>query len=181
MPGPTSNRWRLLRAVAFAAIATQLAALGHLAGGGGSPDAAVLLAGGATIGAIATGLTGRRRGWSSIFGVLLACQIAFHLLFCVDVHAMAGGAHPLLPTDPFRMVTFHLIAAALSALVLARGDAALFGLFTALRRFVLMGCRPIVVDLPPQWISRSARPSSPRPAGVLLSASPRRGPPAQQY
>ena len=180
MPGPTSNRWRLFRAVAFAAIATQLAALGHLAGGGGTPDAAVLLVGGATIGAIATGLTSRRRGWSSIFGVLLACELAFHLLFSVDMHAMARGAHPLVPVDEFRMLTFHLLAAAVSALVMARGDAALFGLFATLRRFVLLGNRAIVVDLPPHWISRDAGPSSPRPAGVLLSASPRRGPPGGQ-
>jgi hypothetical protein len=177
VPGPTSNRWRRFRAVTFAAIATQLAALGHLAGGGGTPDAAVLLVGGATIGAIATGLTSRRRGWSSIFGVLLACQLAFHLLFSVDVHAMAGGAHPVLPVDDLLMLSFHLLAAAVSALVLARGEAALFGLFAALRRFVLLGSRAIVVDLPPQWVSRGAGPSSPRPAGVLLSASPRRGPP----
>jgi hypothetical protein len=177
VPGPTSNRWRLFRAIAFAAIATELAALGHLAGGGGTPDAAVLLIGGATIGAISTGLTRARRGWSSIFGVLLACQLAFHLLFSVDMHPMAGGAHSLLPVDEFRMLSFHLLAAAVSALVLARGEAALFGLFAVLRRFGLLGSRAIVVDLPPQWISRSAGPSAPRPSGVLLSASPRRGPP----
>ena len=179
MPGPTSNSWRLLRAVAFAAIATQLAALGHLAGGGGSPDGAILLVGGATVGAIATGLTRRRQGWSGIFGVLLACQIGFHLLFSVDVHVIAG-AHPFLPVDPFQLLTFHLIAAAVSALLLARGKSSQFGFFSALRRFVLLGSRSIVVDLPPRWISRSAGPSSPRPAGLLLSTSPRRGPPAQR-
>ena len=175
MPGPTSNRWRLLRAVAFAAIATQLPAPRHLAGGGGAPDGALLLVGGATAGAIATGLTRRRRGWSGIFGVLLACQLGFHLLFNVDVHA-----DTFLPVDLFQLLTFHLIAAAVSALVLARGKSSQFRFFSALRRFVLLGSRSIVVDLPPRWISRSAGPSSPRPAGLLLSTSPRRGPPAQR-
>lgn len=177
MSGPTSSRWRLLRSAAFAAVATQLAALGHMVGGGGRPDLAVLLIGSVTIGATVTGLARRRRTWPAIFGLLAGCQVAFHLLFSVDMHAMSG-AHSFLPADPLRMLAFHLIAAALSAWVLAGGEAALFRLFALLRRSVLVGPAPLPIDLPPEWTAsfRGFRP--PRPTGALLSTSPRRGPPA---
>ena len=79
------------------------------------------------------------------------------------------------------MIAFHLIAAALSALVLARGEAALFGLFSALRRFVLLGARPIIVDLPPRSVACARASVVARvPPGLLLSTSPRRGPRARQ-
>ena len=175
--GPTSFRWRLLRSAAFAVVAAQLAALGHLVGGGGSPDPAVLLVGAATVGAVATGLTRSRRSWSAIFGVLVACQLGFHLLFSVDVHDMAAG-RSMVPADPVRMLTFHLIAAAVSALVLAKGEAGLFLLFAALRRYVRSATTPIVVDLPPSWTVSLRHSFAPRPVGALLSTSPRRGPPA---
>lgn len=175
MSGPTSPRWRLLRSAAFAAVATQLAALGHAVGGGGSPDVVVLLIGAVTIGATVTGLARRRRTWRGIFTLLSGCQVGFHLLFSVDMHAMSGS--PFLPADPVRMLTFHLIAAALSALVLAVGEAALFRLFALLRRSVLIVTVPLPIDLPPDWTASFRGFRSPRPAGALLSTSPRRGPP----
>ena len=158
-------------------MAAELAALGHQVGGGGTPDLAVLLVGAATIGAMATGLTNRSRGWPGIFGVLLACQLGFHLLFSVDVHDMAAG-HSMIPADPARMLAFHVLAAALSALVLARGESALFGLYSALRRSVSVASQAIVVDLAPNWTASVIDSFSPRPVGALLSTSPRRGPPA---
>lgn len=181
MSGPTSTNWRLLRSAAFAVVATALAALGHEVGGGGAPDFAVLLVGAATIGAIGTGLTRRRRGWLGIFGVLAACQLGFHLLFSVDVHAMANpGDTMMVPADLGRMLVFHLLAAALSALVLAKGESALFGLFSALRRAVLFGRQPLEINLPPQWTALAGGSLTPHPAGALLATSPRRGPPAAQ-
>ena len=166
-----------MRSTAFAVVAAQLAALGHSIGGGGAPDLAVLLVGAATIGAMATGLTRSRRSWPAIFGVLLVSQLAFHLLFSVDVHDMAVG-HSMIPADPVRMLAFHLIAAALSAVVLSRGEAALFALFALLRRYILSVIRRLVVDVPASWTASSVPSFSPRPAGALLSTSPRRGPPA---
>ena len=177
MPGPTSSRWRLLRSAAFAAVATELAALGHLVAGGGAPDLSVLLLGAAGVTATTTGLTRRRRGWPTIFGVLAACQLAFHLLFSIDVSGMTA-AGPMMATSSIRMLVFHLIAAALSALVLARGEAAVFRLFAALRRSVQLTAAPQPVGLPPRWTAHFGALFGSRPVGALLSTSPRRGPPA---
>ncbi len=174
MSGPTSPRWRALRSAVFSAAATGLAALGHLAGGGGSPDPAVLVIGALTVGAVTTGVTRRRCGWPVAFGLLLACQLAFHLLFSVDVHAMPGST-PL--ADGARMLLFHLVAAAVTSFLLARGDAALFGLFGSLRRTVRLVLAALPVDLPPGWTPAFAAATAPRPTGALLARSPRRGPP----
>ncbi|WP_157695226.1 hypothetical protein [Nakamurella panacisegetis] len=174
MTVPTSLRWRLLRSAAFALVATQIAAFGHMVGGGGAPDPAILVIGAGSIGALVTGLTQRQRSFSSILGVMVAAQLAFHLLFTLDVHSMAG--HSFLPDDPARMLVFHAVAAALSAVVLATGDAALFGLFRALRRAVTLRA-PALAAGRPLWTARSADVPARRPAGALLSVSPRRGPP----
>ncbi len=177
MSSPTSVPWRFLRSAAFAAVATSLAALGHLMGGGAAPDLAVLLVGGVTIGAMTSGLARRRRRWAGIFGVLAAAQLAFHLLFVVDGHAMAGG-RSLIPADPAGMLTFHLLAAAAAAFVLAYGEWALFSLFSALRRCTRLLTPAAGVELPPGWTVVGRDSFAPRPGGALLSTSPRRGPPA---
>lgn len=184
--GPTSLRWRTLRSAAFAAVATGIAALGHVVGGGAAPDLAVLIAGGAGAGAVTVGLARRRRGARSILVAMLACQLGFHLLFAVDLHG-AGAAGPDTPAmgsasafgaaGPLRMVGFHLVAAALSTVVLAAGERALFGLFAALARTVRIPRPPAAVDLVPRWTARSVPADAPRPEGPLLSTSPRRGPP----
>ena len=176
MTGPTSLRWRLLRSAAFALVAAQLAAFGHMVGGGEAPDPAILLIGAATIGAIGTGLTRRQRSAVVIFPVMLVCQVAFHLLFTVDVHAMPG-AQMFLPADLGRMLIFHVVAAAASAVVLATGDAAIFGLYRALRRAVLLA-PPVLNASRPMWTAGFADESRLRPTGPLLRISPRRGPPA---
>lgn len=168
-------RWRLIRSSAFALVATWVAALGHLVGGGGVPDPAILFLGALVIGFSGMGLAHRQRTWPAIFGVLALSQLAFHLLFSMDVHAMSGS--PMPDMDPLRMLALHAVAAGLSAVVLARGDAAIFALFHALTSAVLL-LRPILtVDRPPSWTA-SFPVSIPCPAGPLLSTSPRRGPPA---
>lgn len=165
----------MLRSVAFAAVATEIAALGHVVGGGTSPDIAVLLAGGAGTAGVTVGLARRRRGPGAILAAMLACQLGFHLLFSVNTHGMAMGAGAAV--DLQRMVVFHLVAAAASAVVLATGERALFGLFAALVRSVRIPAPPAGVDLPPAWTARFAPLHASRPDGPLLSTSPRRGPP----
>jgi len=175
--GPTTPRWRLLRSMAFSGIATALAALGHVVGGGEGPDVAVLVVGGAAVAGLCMGLSARRRTFSTILALLAASQLTFHALFSIDVHAMARHSS-MLPNHPGRMLAFHLLAIALSALVLAKGDAALFGLFGALRRTVRLVLPPSGIDLPPGWTAALAD-FSVEPAGaLLLSTSPGRGPPA---
>lgn len=166
----------MLRSAAFAAVATEIAALGHIVGGGTAPDLAVLVAGGAGAGAVTLGLARKRRGPTEILAAMLACQLGFHLLFSIDTHDMAG-ASGFATADALRMGTFHLVAAALSTAVLATGERTLFGLFSALARSVRIPVPPAVVDLPPRWTARFFACATARPEGPLLSTSPRRGPP----
>lgn len=189
--GPTSLRWRVLRSSAFAVVAAALAGLGHVIGGSGPPDAAVLVVGAGGVALICTGLTRRRRSVAGIAGLLIACQLAFHLLFSLSPHLMASGptassglaassgltaSSGLLPTAPLRMLAVHGIATALSALTLAKGEKSLFKLFAVLRRAVRVVLLPGAVGLPPQWAAAVAY-AWPHPSGALLSTSPRRGPP----
>lgn len=165
----------MLRSAAFAAVATEIAALGHIVGGGTSPDVAVLLAGGAGAAGVTVGLARQRRGAGAILAAMLVCQLGFHLLFSIDTHRAAAGAGTAV--DLQRMVVFHLVAAAVSAVVLATGERALFGLFAALVRSVRIPAPPAGVDLPPAWTARVAPLDASRSDGPLLSTSPRRGPP----
>lgn len=180
MSGPTSLRWRRLRSAAFSAVATELAALGHIIGGGGRPDLAILLIGAATIGVIGTGRTVAQRRWSSIFSVMVVSQLAFHLLFMVDPHAAVGSmaAHPFIP-DAGQMVGFHLIAAAAAAVLLATGDTAIFALFAALRRAAQILFAHAAAEHPLRVPSLAGAPFR-RPGGALIWISPRRGPPLAQ-
>lgn len=166
----------MLRAAACAAVATEIAALGHVVGGGGAPDVAVLIAGGAGIGAVLMGLARKRRGPLGIVGAMVVSQVGFHLLFSVDSHDMASGSAPTV--EPLRMLMFHLVAAAVATVVLTTGERAVFGLFAALARSVRIPTPRIGVDLPPRWTARFVTFDAPRPEGTLLSTSPRRGPPA---
>lgn len=175
--GPTTLRWRSLRSAAFAAVATEIAALGHVVGGGRSPDVAILIAGGAGAAAVTIGLARQRRGPGAILAAMLGCQLGFHLLFGLDAHGMASG-HGFGAEEPLRMIGFHLVAAAVSTVVLATGERALFGLFAALARTVRILRPPAAVDLPPRWTARFPTSDAPHPEGPLLSTSPRRGPPS---
>lgn len=165
----------MLRSAAFSAVATEIAALGHIVGGGTSPDLAMLIAGGAGAGGVTVGIARSRRGPGVILAAMLACQLGFHLLFSIDVHGMAAVSAST--ADVRRMLLFHLVAAVLSTVVLATGERALFGLFAALARSVRIPAPPGAVDLPPRWTARFLTRDAPRPEGPLLSTSPRRGPP----
>lgn len=173
-----SLRWRMLRSAAFAVVATALAAIGHMTGGGRPPDAALLLVGAGGVTLICTGLTTRRRSLPEIVGLLAACQLAFHLLFSLDVHRHVDTVTgwTFLPAAPLPMLAVHLVATALSGLVLAKGESALFRLFAVLRRAVMLITSPAAIDVSPSWTPVPAT-SGVRPTGALLSTSPRRGPP----
>jgi hypothetical protein len=169
MTGPLSPRWRGLRSTVFAVVAALMAALGHAIAGGGFPDAAALLSTAAVVGGSVSGLARRRRTAAGIFGVLLASQVAFHLTFVV-----AGHEHHAV--DLTRMIGFHLAAAAIAALVMARGEAALFVLLSWLDRLV-----PTLVAAIPAPPGDRPRPSPPRPHPMANRAPlvpiSRRGPP----
>ncbi|MGI8418715.1 MAG: hypothetical protein ACR2P2_21450 [Nakamurella sp.] len=200
---PTSRSWRVLRGGIFALVSAQLAALGHLVGGGMLPSPTVVLGGGGLIALAAILLARRQRGFVGIFSLLAASQLPFHLLFSatanmctmpadsaaasmsrmsgmsgmsaigrsVAAQGMCGGF------DGARMIAFHAIAAALTALVLAHGDTVLFRLaaiwLRALRKPLIP---PLAAASTAGWsVRRSTR--SILPAGAALVRHPRRGPP----
>ncbi len=199
-------RWRLLRGGLFAMVSAQLAALGHLVGGGMLPSPTIVLGVGGLIAMAAVGLASRQRGFVGILSLLAASQLLFHLLFSTtttmcDMPAAGGMAEPggmpgmsgpagmsgMAGTagtsemcgglDVVRMVAFHAIAAALSALVLAHGDAVLFRLAAIWLRALRLP--PARLHCAPTTIGWSIRTSnrSELPAGPALLRHPRRGPP----
>ncbi len=207
-------RWRLLRGGLFAMVSSQLAALGHLVGGGMLPSPAIVLGVGGLIAMEAVGLASRQRGFLGILSLLASSQLLFHLLFStttmcgrpaatglaepggmpgmegpagmsgmagtIGMSGMAGTAgmsETCAGLDVVRMVTFHAIAAALSALLLAHGDAVLFRLAAIWLRVLR---RPVArLHCAPNTIGWSVRTSTrwALPAGPALMRHPRRGPP----
>ncbi len=173
---PTSTGWRIFRASVFAVLATQLAALGHVMGGGLLPDPAVLLTIGVFLGGSLSGLASRRRTGAQIFAVLAASQLVFHLAFAVTAtHAGHGADGPL---DTPRMVAFHLFAALAASALMAGGESTLFRLFAALHRVLVRArlIRPVV--LAPAWTAVITNGSGGlRLRSGELSLVSRRGPP----
>jgi hypothetical protein len=173
---PTSTGWRVFRASVFAVLATQLAALGHVMGGGLLPDPAVLLTIAVFLGGSLSGLATRRRTVTQIFAVLAASQLVFHADFEVTAtHAGHGAGGPL---DTPRMLVFHLFAALAAAALMAGGESTLFRLFAALHR-VLVRVRIVqAVVLAPGWTAVITGSSGAvRLRSGVLSQVSRRGPP----
>jgi len=145
---PTSTGWRLLRASVFAVLATQLAALGHVMGGGQLPDPAVLLTIAVFLGGSLSGMAARRRTGAQIFAVLAASQLVFHIAFAVTAtHAEHGAGGPL---DAPRMLAFHLFAALAASALMSGGESTLFRLFAALHRVLVRArlIQPVVLAWP---------------------------------
>lgn len=169
MSRPLSPRWLGLRSAVFAVVAGLLAAMGHAAGGGGFPDAAALLATTAAIGGAVAGLARRRRSAREIFCALLASQLAFHLMFVV-----AGHEHRSFALG--RMVAFHVVAAALAALVMARGEMALFALLSWLDRLLPAAPPPAAPSERSAWAAHPVVGRVPADRAAMRPIS-RRGPP----
>ena len=160
----------MLRASVFAVVATSLAAIGHVNGGGHAPDPAILTVLAALVGASVSGLADRRLSGLQITAMLAASQVGFHLLFEVTAHQSG-------PVDVARMVSFHLFAAAASAWLMTVGESALFRLFAALHRLIvrLRVAAPICVA--PSWTAILVDHSCPGQRRSLAASVTRRGPP----
>lgn len=173
---PTSTGWRVFRASVFAALATQLAALGHVMGGGLLPDPAVLFTIAIFLGGSLSGLANRRRTGVQIFTALATSQIVFHTAFAVTAtHAGHGAGGPL---DASRMLTFHVLAALATAAVMAGGESTLFRLFAALHRVLIRARLIQLVFLAPGWTAViSGSSGGVRFRSGELSLVSRRGPP----
>ncbi|MEV7808079.1 MFS transporter [Microbispora sp. NPDC088329] len=174
---------RLARAAAFTAVCLGLGVVAHLFGGGAVAPGALAL-GLPAVFAAALPLTGRERTLRTILPLLAALQVALHVLFALSSpssawhvlagHAMAGHTHA---TPSFGMLLAHGWAVALTALWLARGEAALWAL---LRRLAVRLTRIAADPAPPVFTP----PASPHPDEPCLPrfVAPRhcvtrRGPP----
>jgi len=173
----------------FAAVATSLAALGHVNGGGHPPDPAILIVLAVLVAGTVRGLADRRLSGLQITAMLAASQVCFHLLFevtahhsgSVDVGSVDVGSVDVGSVDVARMVSFHLFAASASAWVLTVGERALFRIFAALHRMIVRLSPATPIPLAPSWTALLADLSARVLHQALGAAVTRRGPPVAPW
>ncbi|WP_431930091.1 MFS transporter [Nonomuraea jabiensis] len=172
---PAGVTFRLVRAMVFAVVCCGLGALAHLLGGGSVPAPAAAMAFSISF-AAAVPVTGRERGTKAILPLLAGAQVVLHLLFSTTPVALAAGhLHPGLVPD-VGMLIAHGLATVMTALWLARGEAALWALLRRLgARFRLLMC---VLHRTPYGTApvQAVEPALPRSARLEHSLSGR-GPP----
>ena len=151
--------FRIPRAGVLSVTVLGLAAAAHLSAGGHLPAAPVMAALTAVVTVSAVLLAGRKMTFPVLAGYLAAGQVVLHLVFSAlpgaggatpgPVHHLRGvvtaapgpvdGAipHEHLSADASpAMLCLHLVATLATALMLARGEAALWALAAWLRPFV---------------------------------------------
>lgn len=101
---------RLARSLAVALVCVTTAALGHHSADGALPAPAVLAVFGGSA-SVAWMLTARRVTTGQLIGLLVLCQAGVHLAASSAEMSMGPG-----------MIAGHVMATAVSALVLARGE-----------------------------------------------------------
>jgi hypothetical protein len=179
-PGaPTSGALRVLRGTAVGATAMGLALAGHVAGGGSLPALRTSFAVFSLAAAGSIALSGRRWTLAELVTVLLGVQVFFHVAF--GNHAMLSGAHSHAAHGlSVSMVTAHLLAAFVAALVLRRGESWCWQLMAFLRRPVQAVRAFGTVSVPDLVVTSLRAGDGPRSLRSLMLADvqPRRGPPA---
>lgn len=186
-PG-TQGGWRLLRGAIVGAAATALAVGAHCMAGGRPPTWTSVVCLALLLGIVSTWLSNVRWTFARLFGLFVVVEAGMHAVFVGTEPVLThGGDHPahhhaasaaslageqamaMLPSTP-AMVTGHLVAAAVTALLLSRGEALLGGVLDALalRLFRLLefaptlvgGAQPVpvqVLDLPRPGVARDVR------------------------
>lgn len=194
---PTSGWARLLRVAGFGTASLLLAGLAHLLGGGRLPGPGLVLVLTAVAGTIAAALTARRCRLPLLATVLAAEQVLLHALFaaagpmhCTTVAAMPPS-HLGLPgcapgvvaatvapaaqhSGSLVLLCAHAVATALTAWLLARGEAALWRLA---ERVVRAALPPRSRDRAAATPPRSSAPSTAAPGRLRLAEAAPRGPP----
>lgn len=193
----TPRAARLSRGAVLGTVATVLAAVSHLSGGGPAPSAVALVLGAAFATAVGTIAVGPARGARGIplprllAGVAVA-QLAFHLVFSLlgqGAAVTSSGAHHhelfALVADPSAAIAqgggamwiAHLVAGVATVLYLRHLERRAWAVLARLGRFVL---RALVIRVRPAAPTRARIVGAPvhRPASALLrDAIRRRGPP----
>lgn len=191
----TTRQARALRGAAASGVAVVVAATSHTIGGGATPAPWLVLTTALLAWPAATALVGRRPSTLRIAAAVAVAQMLLHAAF-----AAVGGTGPrrarlghdhaaalwdaampaagMAHADP-AMLGAHLVAAVLTTILLAHGEALLRAVARGVRR--LLGRRafaPAPVARP-----RTLAAAAPRVTAsvVLLSVVSRRGPPAAAH
>lgn len=191
--------FHLLRSSALATVILTLSAGAHTAGGGQLPAPGILLAVLALTALVTTGMTRLRLNLPGIGALLGAGQLALHEFFTVfstpalpvgPVAAQYGHEHGALPelvavhghmpadagSAPL-MLAAHALATLGCALLLAKGEAALWALAAWLRPLAGLP-RAITPDAVPPVSASFPPPAVPRRPWRNLRQDSRRGPPS---
>lgn len=149
---------RVVRGAGLAACCATLGVAGHAVAGGDLPPAGPTALLTMVLAGAAVALADRRRGFWSILLVVGAAQVAMHVLLAAlahDGHSTGLGA---------AMITFHAVAALVTAVLLAGAEASVFALAAVLA-----------------WLLRLV-PPRPLPAvpAVAPAVRPRTGPPGTE-
>jgi len=144
-PAPTRGAPRALRGGLLASTAAALAVTAHGLAGGGWPDTGFTLLLTALLAGAGTALADRRRGLPAILGALGASQLAMHLLLSAPHPHQAGAGLGLQwPV----MTAAHAVAVLLTALLLAKAEAAVFAVARALAALLPRRAQPAPVNVP---------------------------------
>jgi hypothetical protein len=191
MDAPTRGATRLARAASFGVATLALASGAHVAAGGALPSMMILTILAVPVTMAAVALTGRRCGPVLLLGSMVAAQVVLHETLALTARVpgdMAGqmsapsasamGSHAMAYADGWSvtMTAAHLVATVATALLLARGEQALWQLVSRLlpalpSEPIVLGCRPL---------QREALVSVPAVAPSVVSRGPGlRGPPAR--
>ncbi|HYQ34066.1 MAG TPA: hypothetical protein VEQ83_12695 [Lapillicoccus sp.] len=186
---PTAGRWRLARVAGLGIAAYGLAVGAHVSAGGGWPGWPVSVMLVALLGVLGVAFTMRRRRLPALFGVLTGAQVVLHVILsmldvpasscglvsvghhvatssCDPSVATTGSVAMAMPSLP--MLAAHLAATAVTAWVLARGEAWLWRTLQgvlAVPVAVRIGATPRVCVLHREAVrstTRWVRPDAPR-------------------
>lgn len=192
-----SRPQRTLRGVVAAVVSTLVAATAHTLAGGGAPPWWLVAVVAVLASPAAVWLVGRRLRVRGTTAAVVMAQLGLHAAFAAvgtagptsSASATTHGAHHTaaasLPPAPGAltghlhldagMIAAHVLAAALTVLLLLRGESAVRALARGLRR--LLARRLPVLTVPViRRVAVLRRTTTARP--VFLSALSRRGPPA---
>ncbi len=180
---------RTLRAVVSALVSTHVAAGFHVVGGGDTPGLVTMLLVVAAATLVCLAVARARLSLPRLAVSVIASQAAFHLLFQVTGTSSTLAAHSHAAVDaigaappthhPAPMAVSHLLAAAVTVLLLAYGERSVLAVAHVVARLVWRPAARIAAIVPAADPRLLVLPTSVERRPYPLVATPvlRRGPP----
>jgi hypothetical protein len=129
MPSATRGVPRVARGVGLAVCCAALGVAGHAAASGRLPELGPAVVLTVLLAAAGIALADRQRGLPAIASTVGGTQVGLHFLLDVLGHGHAAGATPPAPpADPVVMTGVHVVAAIVTALLLAGAERSIFAL-----------------------------------------------------